>query len=300
MSATKAPIEVRLGDSDARSAIAQRATEASVIAGWTPRPRLMLGAGVLAGGAVNTVTDYPVQPASDPNGEPIIVKLNDVQVSEGFASAKFWVLGRTLNRLGVPSRGVSLQAEFEVGRGDLDASELIDEISTRIAGSPDASLRERSEVGARAFRRGLVDFRGYLPFIRRVSLLVRVAYAHGSGKGLPFNRRNYIGGIQPVTVFPGSFLPLYGHPSQAETGPNAWIGVFGAQWRAGKDTFVRLFGNAGRIVHKGERVFESDDTLTGLGLDLIHRLPVGPLTLSVGTRDFNHWPDVGLRLGYVF
>ena len=303
ISATEAPIRVQLGDVENRlSSVTQRVTEASFLAGWTPRPRLLLGLALQAGAAVNTVNDFPIDPTAlvaGQGGDPIVVDFKDVQISETFASTKAWVVGGTLDRLGVPSRGLSLRAEIEIGTGNLDASELTERLLPESGAPIDTLLRCRSQAGASPFQRGLIDIQGYLPFVRRVSLIGRIAYTRGSGRGLPFNRENYIGGIQPVTVLPGTFLPLYGHPSQAATGPNAWLGVVGAQWRAGSDFFLRLFANAGRVFGDDERVVDKDGTLTGLGLDVMYRLPVGPLTFSVGTRGIDRWPDFGLRLGYV-
>ncbi|HUF08762.1 MAG TPA: patatin-like phospholipase family protein [Rhodothermales bacterium] len=303
ISATEAPIRAQLGDDENRlSSLTQRVTEAALLAGWTPHPRLLLGLALQAGAAVNTVIDFPIDPTAvlaGPGGDPVVVDLQDVQISETFASTKAWVIGRTLDRLGVPSRGLSLHAEIEIGTGNLDASELTERLLPE-SGAPDTLLQDRSQAGASPFQRGLIDIQGYLPFVRRVSLIGRIAYTRGSGRGLPFNRENYIGGIQPVTVLPGTFLPLYGHPSQAATGPNAWLGVAGAQWKAGSDLFLRLFANAGRVFGDDERVVAKDGTLTGLGLDIVYRLPVGPLTFSLGTRRIDRWPDFGLRLGYVF
>ena len=139
-----------------------------------------------------------------------------------------------------------------------------------------------------------------MPVGRRLSLVGRAAYARGSGAGLPLSRRTFVGGMQTVTVLPGTFLPLYGHEPEALTGPNAWMGLAGAQWQAGPSAFVRLFANAGYAFGDREAIIEADDVLVGAGLDLAYRTPVGPLVLSLGTDRPGRWPDVGLRVGYTF
>jgi hypothetical protein len=143
-----------------------------------------------------------------------------------------------------------------------------------------------------------VDAELLVPVSRRVSLVGRAAYARGSGAGLPTNREANLGGIQTLTVLPGTFLPLYGHDPQAETGTNVWLGVAGVQWQAGENVFVRLFANAGRAFSDDDPF--DDDVLTGLGFDYLYRTPLGPLVLSLGTDRLDRFPDVSLRIGYVF
>lgn len=304
ISATDVPIHAQLSATETRrSDLTQQVTEAALMTSWTPRPNLLLGFEAGGGGAVNTVDNFPIAagdlfPGS--GGSPVVLDLQDVQIEEAFASGRFWVEARTLNRLGVPTRGLRLQAEVELGTSNLDASDLTDRLTVSLGVPVDTLILSRSEAGSEPFQRVRVDVQGYLPFIHHVSLLARVAYARASGNGLPFNRETYIGGIQSATVLPGAFLPLYGHSSVAAADPNAWIGIAGVQWHAGGDLYVRLFANAGRTFADGDRVLDRDDTMTGLGLDLIYRLPVGPLAFSIGTRRLDHAPDLGLRLGYQF
>jgi len=304
ISATEVPIHAQLSATETRrSDVTQRVTEAALMSSWTPRPNVLLGIEVQGGGAVNAVDNFPIAanelfPGSD--GSPVVLDLQDVQIEEAFVSGQAWIEGRTLNRLGVPTRGMRFRAEVELGTSNLDASELTDRLTVSLGVPVDTLLLSRSEAGSERFERVRVDVEGYLPFIRHVSLLGRAVYARASGSGLPFNRETYMGGIQSATVLPGAFLPLYGHSSEAAMRPNAWIGVVGAQWHAGGELYLRLIANAGRTFGDGERVFDNDETLTGLGIDCIYRLPFGPLALSIGAPSFDHAPDFGLRLGYAF
>ena len=114
------------------------------------------------------------------------------------------------------------------------------------------------------------------------------------------DRRTFVGGIQTVTVLPGTFLPLYGHDPESLTGPNAWLGLAGVQVQATESVYARLFANAGRAFGDDDALVDASGVLAGVGLDLSMRTPVGPLTLSFGTNAVDRLPDVGVRVGHVF
>ncbi len=298
---TEAPVSVDLfGEQKDRSVLTQRVFEGGLIGSWAPRSSLLVGGSVGGGVGRNEITDFSVDANSvfpGPGGVPIVLDPEGVVLRERWASATAFAEVRTLDRLNLPTRGLRVRAQGEGGRGRLNATEFVDRVSEQ-ANVPPETL---GLVGVRAgaFNRALLDAEAWVPVAARVSLTGRLAYARGSGEGLPLNRRTFVGGIQTVTVLPGTFLPLYGHPSEALTGPNAWLGAVGVQVDTGS-LVAHLFANAGRAFGDTESIVDTDGTLAGLGLDLSARTPIGPITLSLGTDAVDRLPDVGLRIGYVF
>ncbi len=299
---TSAPVRVTLlGEEKERSTVTQRVTDAALVGAWAPLPDLLVGVALGGGVARDVVSDFQVDQNAvfpGPNGVPIVLDLEDVVLRERFASGTAFAEVRTLDRLNVPTRGVRLRAEAEGGRGHVDASEFADRIAEQ-AGVP-VEILNLSRDRSGAFQRALLDGQAFVPVSPRLSVVGRLAYARGSGEGLPLNRRTYVGGMHTVTVLPGTFLPLYGHEPEALTGPNAWLAALGVQAQLGQNLFAHLFANAGRAYGDGDAIVDADDVLTGVGLDLQYRTPVGPLVLSLGTDGVDRLPDVGLRVGYVF
>ncbi|MDT0632571.1 patatin-like phospholipase family protein [Rubrivirga sp. S365] len=298
---TEAPVDVvLLGEEKDRSTLSQRVAEAALVGAWAPLPSVLVGASVGGGVGRNEVTDFSVDANAvfpGPDGVPIVLDPEGVALGERWASGTAFAEVRTLDRLNVPTRGVRVRAQVEGGRGRLDATEFADRISEQ-ARVPAASLG-LVEVRTGGFTRALLDVEGFVPVSPRVSLVGRAAYARGSGEGLPLNRRTFLGGMQTVTVLPGTFLPLYGHDPESLTGPNAWLAVAGIQAQAGA-LFARLFANAGRVFGDDDAIVDADGVLAGVGLDLSARTPIGPVTLSLGTDALDRLPDVGVRVGYVF
>ena len=297
---TEAPVSVvLLGEAKDRSTLTQRVAEGGLVASASPLPSVLVG--VSAGGGLgrNEVAAFAVDENSvfpGPGGAPIVIDPEGVVLRERWASGTLFAEVRTLDRLAVPTRGVRLRAQAEGGRGRLDATEFSERVAEQAGVAPETL--GLTDVRSGAFTRALLDAEVWVPVSRRVSLTGRAAYARGSGDGLPLNRRTFVGGIQTVTVLPGTFLPLYGHEPEALTGPNAWLGVAGVQLDAG-GLVAHLFANAGRAFGDDDAIIDADGTLAGVGLDVSARTPVGPVTLSLGT-DGVRLPDVGLRVGYVF
>ena len=295
---TNASFETQLlNEAKRRSTVSQPVADAALMAGWTPRPNLLVGASLQAGSGGTTVEDFPVDTNSvfpGPDGMPIVLDLEGVEIGEDFASGSLVAEMRTLDRLNVPTRGVRLRAEVEAGAGTVDLSEFVDRIAEQLSVPADSV---GLSLASGPFQRVFVDMKAFVPVGPRLSLVGRAAYARGSGEGLPTNREANLGGIQTLTVLPGTFLPLYGHEPQAARGTNAWLGVLGVQWQTGTNSFVHLFANAGSV-------FDDDPVaegiLAGLGFDYLYRTPLGPLVLSLGTDRLDRLPDVSLRIGYVF
>lgn len=296
---TNASFETQLlNETKRRSTVSQPVADAALMAGWTPRPNLLVGASLQVGSGGTTVEDFPVDTNSvfpGPDSTPIVLDLEGVEIGESFASGSLVAEVRTFDRLNVPTRGVHLRAEVEVGAGTVDLSEFIDRIAEQLSVPSDSV---GLSLASGSFQRVFVDTKAFVPVGPRLSIVGRAAYARGSGEGLPTNREANLGGIQTLTVLPGTFLPLYGHEPQAARGTNAWLGVLGLQWRSGTNSFVHLFANAGRVFDDDDPIAEG--VLAGLGLDYLYRTPIGPLVLSLGTDRLDRLPDVGLRLGYVF
>ncbi len=300
-SVTEAPVEVvLLGEEKDRSTLTQRVVEAGLMAGWSPLADVLVGGSLGGGLGRNEVTDFSVDVNAvfpGPGDAPIVLDPEGVVLGERWASGVVFAEVRTLDQLGVPTRGVRLRAEVEGGQGRLDATEFGERIAEQAGVLPESLGLAQIQSGP--FHRALLDAEGFLPVSARVSLVGRAAYARGSGDGLPLNRRTFVGGMQTVTVLPGTFLPLYGHDPESLTGPNAWLAVAGVQAQFGALT-ARLFANAGRAFGDDDAIIDDDGTLAGVGLDLSARTPVGPVTLSLGTDAVDRFPDLGLRVGYVF
>lgn len=296
---TEAPFETQLlAEAKRRSTVRQTVGTAALLAGWTPHPNLLAGASLEVGFGETAVEAFPVDSHSvfpGPDGVPIVLDLEGLKIGEAFASVSFFAELLTLDRLNVPTRGIRLRAEFEVGEGTVDESEFIERIEERFVPADSISY---VEPASGPFQRALVDARVYVPLSRRLSLFGRVAYARGSGDGLPINRKANLGGIQTVTVLPGAFLPLYGHQPQTASGTNAWLNVVGVQGQVGASSFVRFLVNTGVAFEDSEPL--AANALFGLGLDFVYQLPIGPLVLSLGTDRLERAPDFGLRVGYVF
>ena len=298
---TEAPVSVNLlGEEKDRSTLRQRVAEAALVAGWTPLPDLAVGTQFGGGLGRNEIAEFAVDENSvfpGPGGVPIVIDPEGVVLRERWASGTAFVQARTLDRLGLPTRGVRIRAQAEAGQGRLDATEFSDRVAEQ-ANVPSETLG-LTDIRAGSFTRALLDAEVWLPVSPRVSLTGRAAYARGSGDGLPLNRRTFVGGMQTVTVLPGTFLPLYGHESESLTGPNAWLGVVGVQLDTGS-LVAHLFANAGRAFGDDDALIDAAGTLAGVGLDLSTRTPVGPITLSLGTDAIDRLPAVGIRVGYVF
>lgn len=298
---TEAPVSVTLlGEEKDRSVLTQRVAEGGLVASASPFSSVLVG--VSAGGGLgrSEVAEFSVDENAvfpGPDGTPIVIDPEGVVLRERWASGTLFAEVRTLDRLNLPTRGVRVRAQAEGGQGRLDATEFSERVAEQ-AGVPRETLG-LTDVRSGAFTRALLDGEVWVPVSRGVSLTGRAAYARGSGEGLPLNRRTFLGGIQTVTVLPGTFLPLYGHEPEALTGPNAWLGVAGVQVDTGS-LVVHLFANAGRAFGDDEAIVDSEGTLAGVGLDLSARTPIGPVTLSLGTDALDRLPDVGLRVGYVF
>ncbi|MEP0546956.1 MAG: patatin-like phospholipase family protein [Rhodothermales bacterium] len=300
-SVTEAPVSVDLfGEQKDRSVLTQRVAEGGLVASWSPLSSLLVGGSVGGGLGRDEITDFSVDANTvfpGPDGTPIVLDPEGVVLRERWASGTAFAEMRTLDRLNLPTRGLRLRAQAEAGQGRLDATEFTDRVAEQASVSADTLGLLGIQSGA--FTRALFDAEVWVPVSPRVSLTGRTAYARGSGDGLPLGRRTFVGGIQTVTVLPGTFLPLYGHPSEALTGPNAWLGVAGIQIDTG-GLVAHLFANAGRAFGDDDAIVDTDDVLAGLGLDLAYRTPIGPLVLSLGTDRLDRFPDVGLRIGYVF
>ena len=213
-----------MGEEKDRSTLRQRVSEAAIVGGWAPRPSVFVGASVGGGLGRNEISEFSVDANSvfpGPAGVPIVLDPEGVVLRERWASGMLFAEARTLDRLAVPTRGVRLRLQAEAGQGRLDASDFSDRIAEQAGVSPESLGLDRVRAGA--FNRALIDAEGWLPVSPRVSFVGRAAYARGAGEGLPLNRRTFVGGIQTVTVLPGTFLPLYGHDPESLTGPNAWL-----------------------------------------------------------------------------
>ena len=298
---TEAPVSVvLLGEEKDRSTLTQRVAEGGLVASWSPLASVLLGGSVGGGVGRNEIAEFAVDANSvfaGPDGTPIVIDPEGVVLRERWASGTAFAEVRTLDRLDLPTRGVRLRAQAEAGQGRLDAAEFSDRVAEQTGVAPETL--GLTDVRSGAFTRALVDAEVWVPVSRRVSLTGRAAYARGSGDGLPLNRRTFLGGIQTVTVLPGTFLPLYGHEAEALTGPNAWLGVAGVQLDTGS-LVAHLFANAGRAFGDDDALIDSESTLVGVGFDLSARTPIGPVTLSLGTDALDRLPDVGFRVGYVF
>lgn len=298
---TEAPLSVTLlGEEKDRSVLKQRVAEAALVAGWTPLAEMLVGASLGGGLGRDEITDFSVDANAvfpGPGGVPIVIDPEGVVLRERWASAAAFAEARTLDRLALPTRGIRLRAEVEAGQGRLDAAEFAARVAEQASLAPETL--GLTIVRSGAFTRALVDAEIWLPVWRRLSLTGRAAYARGSGDGLPLNRRTIVGGMQTVTVLPGTFLPLYGHEPESLTGPNAWLGVAGVQVEVGS-VVAHLFANAGRAFGDDDALIDAAGTLAGVGLDLSVRTPLGPVTLSLGADAPGRLPDLGFRVGYVF
>jgi NTE family protein len=135
------------------------------------------------------------------------------------------------------------------------------------------------------FSRFYFDGRAAVPAGRKISILGSVYVGSSSGDDLPPAYYYFLGGVDEKVTLLGKPASFYGLEHQGRSGRSIQTLQLGAQWEAGKETYVVLSWNAGNTFDEWSWDFASNRYINGAGLTLGLDSIAGPIEATVMTSD---------------
>lgn len=142
---------------------------------------------------------------------------------------------------------------------------------------------------SRAFTRHSLNWTAYFKTSRRMSLITRIEFGNAHGSAIPPHHQFFLGGAN-------SFLGLN---FQERAGRNVHMLQLGAQYEFLNYTYAIVRWNMGNTFDKWKFFYPLDDYLFGGGVTLGMTTPIGPIEITLMTRDRHDFQGY-LNVGYKF
>jgi NTE family protein len=167
------------------------------------------------------------------------------------------------------------------------------------------ALTWRSEFAAHdgrgdTFTRHVFDVQGAYPIIDPVAFVARADIGKAFGAALPLDKEFFLGGSAPSFVWPTEVVPFLGLATQSRVGTSLQVLQGGLRATLPANVVVTALGNVGNVFATWPSRVSRSDYLAGGGLSVATMLPVGLVSLTVGSRGAHTRPVIELSAGSAF
>ena len=167
------------------------------------------------------------------------------------------------------------------------------------------ALTWRSEFAAHdgrgdTFTRHVFDAQGAYSIIDPLAVVVRADVGKAFGAALPLDKQFFLGGSAPSFVWPTEVVPFLGLATQSRVGTSLQVLQGGLRATLPANVVVTALGNVGNVFATWPSTVSRNNYLVGGGLSIATTLPVGLVSLTVGSLGAHSRPVIELGVGSAF